>query len=165
VPSIAPRTPPSQPGNYVPSNPVTCHKQPGHMSQATRSHVTNQPGHMSQATRSHVTNNPVTCHKQPGHMSQTNPVTCHKPIRSHVTSNPVTYENYTAVNRCQSHDTLQSIAHQHSSIHSLISISMQTHSFLFFILTTQQMREIHHNILFLRNRSSTETRLIIRFKC
>jgi len=64
VPSIAPRTPPSQ------TNPVTCHKP-------IRSHVTSnpvtchkQPGHMSQAIRSHVTSNPVTCHKQPGHIRE-----------------------------------------------------------------------------------------------
>ena len=131
VPSIAPRTPLSQPGNYVPSNPVTCHKQPGHMSQATRSHVTNQPGHMSQATRSHVTSNPVTCHKPTRSHVTSNPVTCHKQpghmsqtTRSHVTNqsghmsqtNPVTCHKQPGhireLHRCQS----LSIA-RHTAIH------------------------------------------------
>ena len=40
---------------------------------------------------------------------------------------------------------------QHSYIHSLIATHMQTHSFLFFILTTHQLREIQHNIQFNHN--------------
>ena len=49
----------------------------------------------------------------------------------------------------------------------LLIRSHATHSFLFFILTTQQLREIHHNIhfnhnQFLRNSWWTEARLIIR---
>ena len=155
VPSIAPRTPLSQPGNYVPPNTSFTTgelraKQPGHMSQATRSHVTSNPVTCHKPTRSHVTSNPVTCHKQPGHMSQA--------TRSHTRTTPLSI----AVNRtthCNpSHTNI------HPSILSFQSACKLILSF-FFILTTQQMREIHHNILFLSNRSSTDTRLIIRFKC
>jgi len=112
---LAPRNPPSQPGNYVPPNP------------------------------SFTT----------GELRSPKPL-LHKPIRSHVTNQS---------HRIPSHP-IASHRTQHSSIHSLISSHMQTHSFLFFILTTHQLREIHNNIQFnhnqfLRNSSSNEDRLII----
>jgi hypothetical protein len=141
VPIIAPRSslwPRTPPPNLSLLIRVTCHTPPGHMSQTIRSHVTPPP---------------VTCHKPSGHMSQTirshvtnHPVTCHKPIASHrIPSHPI------ASHRIPSHPIA---SHRIPSFTHLIShfISHATHSFLFFILTTSQMREIHQNNQFLRNR-------------
>jgi hypothetical protein len=133
VPIIAPRSslwPRTPPPNLSLLIRVTCHTP---------------PGHMSQTIRSHVTNHPVTCHKPSGHMSQTHRIPSH-PIASHrIPSHPI------ASHRIPSHPIA---SHRIPSFTHLIShfISHATHSFLFFILTTSQMREIHQNNQFLRNR-------------
>ena len=133
------------------------------MSQTIRSHVTNHPVTCHKPSGSHVTNHPVTCHKpsgshvtnHTGHMSQTIRVTCHKPIASH--REPI------ASHRIPSHPNIHSyilsfqllcnsfIPFFHSYNRGttfpepLLIRSHATHSFIFFILTTYQMREIHQN--------------------
>jgi hypothetical protein len=75
--------------------------------------------------------------KQSGHMSQT--------TRSHVTNNPVTCHKQSGHHRIPSHPTRELRA-KHCAPNPSSFGHMQTHSFLFFILTTFNLREIHHNI-------------------